>query len=503
MESTSYIINIVDRILRYWGVRVEKENIKTILCSDPSFPSIKALYDTFAYYGLKANVYQAEFEHIQNTPYCVIHSSIDDGHFYCVKRISENRVHLYDGVDKLVSEEIFQNIWDGVVLLVEGKETGRRWIGMFCKTYLILFLMAILFLITIPMLSNSFNSIVQLILDVIGLSISYLMFSQSLYAYKNLPFCHIGKRFDCSFVSKANPLKRIIPFGLPVIGMGFFIFDWLLLLTGDNQNLYVLFIYCVAVVCMFLLVVYQLVVVRKYCLYCMCISALAFVKPFFVNDGGNNMISFLHVLSAGIFSVIAVAIIYGYGEKVKAEMDSSLKLMSFKRIPHMFNMLLSRNSPQNVLIDHALVFGNESSQITIDTIINLKCSHCRKVVKEVCSLIEKWPTLICWRVYIDGIYVKSSNEMDNSWQLHIISQYIENHDMAFQNLKEWKFNVNNNPVSAEAKERYSNLVADIRQMGIDHYPTILFNNHQFPREYDISDVGILINDWIHSVNSKL
>lgn len=499
MEGTSYIINIVGRVLRHWAVSADKESIRNILCSAPSYPSIKALHDTFAYFGLKSNVYQAEFEHIKDKPHCVIHSRKDDGRFYYVKEINEDRVHLYDGANIIVKKEAFLSLWDGIVLLIEEKAVVHTATHSFNKLRLFVFLLAVLFFIGIPMLSSSPNAVIQLVLDASGLTLSYLMYGQSLFSYQDIPFCHIGKHFNCSVVSRFNPFKRILPFELPVIGMTFFIFDWLLLFGGSFQNIYILCIYGLAAGCMLSLVAYQLLKIRKYCLYCLCISFVILMKPFFLsisNDSGGMIL--LQIFATAIVSVIITTLVDGYGKKTKAERDGTLRLLTIKRIPFLFNILLDKSPQMNLVKDHALVFGNEKAEFTFDTIVSLTCPHCRRVVKEICTLIERWPTSFCWRVYIDGLYDKSKDEMGNSKQLYVMNQYLKDRRQTFRILKEWNFKDNSDTVSPNAKDLYEDLLADIRRMGIEHYPTILFNKHLFPTEYQIPDMEILMNDWAQS-----
>jgi len=497
MEGTSYIISIVDQILRRWGVRVDKKFVNRILCSDPSYPSIKSLHDTFAYYGLKSNVYQADFEHIIDHPYCVVHSNKGDGHFFLVKEINEEGVSLYDGKKYMLTREAFMNIWDGAVLLIEEKEVDYA-TSRFNKIWLFLPLIALLYITQIPVLINSFDTVVQYILDAVGLLISYLLYSQSLFTYKNLPFCHMGERFDCSAVSKVSPFNQFIPFGLPIVGITFFVFDFFLLFLGSLQNMYVLCIYALAAVCMFLLIVYQFLFIRRYCLYCIFVSIIVFLKPFFICAEGNfDTMALLRVFAAAVLSLFAATLIYYYGETLKKETSDALKLLSIKRTPFIFNMLLNRTSPKNIIRDHALVFGNEKAHINIDTVISLDCSHCMKAVKEMCSLVERWPELICWRVYIDDIHNGKSNVIGNNRQVHIIDQYIKNRGQSLNILKKWIFADTKHPVSPEAQNLYEKQISYIRRMEIEHYPTILYNGHQLPSEYELSDITILMNDWTH------
>ena len=497
MKGTSYIIDIVDSVLRHWSVKVGNESIRNVLCSNPSYPSIKSLHDTLAYFGLESNVYQADFEHIVDKPHSVIHTTKYDGRFYYVNDISADSVTLYDGTLRVVSKEDFLSLWDGVVLLVESKHEvllpKSRTSFKLCGFVL---LVAVLLAAQVLILKSQPYAVLHLLLDAVGIALCCLLYFQHQFSLSSFPFCHIGQRFDCSAVSAANPFQRFLPFSLPVLGFYFFLFDWLLLLLQRHDNYYSLFASCLAAAFMLSLVAYQLFAVRKYCLYCMCVSVVVFLKPFFINPGGNNgVIAFLFVLSSALVTLAVVVLINVCGNSVKTAKDSRVKLLTLKRIPGMFNMLLNRQPQKQVVSAHALQFGNENAKITLDTVVSLNCRHCRETVKQVCTLMERWPNLFRWRVYLDGISDSGSDKILNLRQLQVVNLYQSDSYQAFLALKEWRFKKLSHDVSSCAKARYVELLVDIRQMEVEHYPTILFNGRLFPSEYSLADVDVLISDW--------
>ena len=103
--------------------------------------------------------------------------------------------------------------------------------------------------------------------------------------------------------------------------------------------------------------------------------------------------------------------------------------------------------------------------------------------------------MFCWRVYLDGISVADADDSMNARQLQLVTQYQDDRQEAFLALKQWRFAQSGNMVPASARQRYAGILADIRQMGIEHYPTVLFNSHLLPEEYTLADIDVLINDW--------
>lgn len=206
-------------------------------------------------------------------------------------------------------------------------------------------------------------------------------------------------------------------------------------------------------------------------------------------------LSISRIITAAVIAVSIATIIIIYGKTLKAEKENSLKLLTFKRIPQIFFLLLHRKPQVNIIKDHALLFGNENAKITFDTIISLNCRYCRRIVTEMCELLKEMPNAFCWRVYIDDVNMEKDNPTANLLQLHLISQYLNDRSLAFQCLQQWDFSNNDCTISPNARVWYTNLIADIRQMGIERYPTILFNKYPFPSEYKMSDMKFLINDW--------
>lgn len=498
MQGTSYLINIVDRVLHHWGVKASRQDVRRVLCSNPWYPSIKSLHDTLAYYGLESNVYQADFEHLTDLPHSVIHTQTDGGHFYYLQDINEDKVRLFDDTSKILSKQEFLSLWDGVVMLIEGdKKVAVASAGSALKLPLVALFVAALLLSQVLLLWGQPYAVLHLLLDAAGIAMCCVLYGHLLFSYVSVHFCHISQRFDCSAVSAANPLQRFLPFPLPVAGLAFFLFDWLLLLLRCHNNYFALAACVGAAVFMLTLFAYQLFVVHKYCLYCMGVSAVVFAKPFsFSITHVDNLLSTpLTVLSAALITLALAVLIHVCGNNLKFSSDRHIKLLTFKRIPGLFNMLLGRQPLKPVSGSHALLFGNESAKITLDTVVSLNCRHCRLLVKQACTLIEHWPDMFCWRVYIDGVSVADADDTMNARQLHLVTQYIDDRQQAFRALKQWRFAQSGYMVSASARQRYAGILADIRQMGIEHYPTLLFNSRLMPDEYTLADIDVLINDW--------
>ena len=63
-----------------------------------------------------------------------------------------------------------------------------------------------------------------------------------------------------------------------------------------------------------------------------------------------------------------------------------------------FDKVSNLNIQQNL----SLCFGNINALDTITTVISLDCEHCKKVVKDVNLLMQKFPQKYRWQLVIDG-----------------------------------------------------------------------------------------------------
>ena len=202
-----------------------------------------------------------------------------------------------------------------------------------------------------------------------------------------------------------------------------------------------------------------------------------------------------------VISAIIPILLYKYHLYKKLSIENELSSMRIKRFPDIFQDIQSTNKTILLSNRNALIYGSGKGKYIIDTIVNLHCQHCNEIINKMIDLLHLYPELITWRVYIDGVGDSNIHNLrdNNLLALNIIEQYKKNKDKSLELLSK-KIIVNNERITDEVVEQFEAIVNELKNRQIDHFPTIVFNGREFPKEYQVEDIEILINDWAQGGN---
>lgn len=487
-----YMISIVQYVLTTFGLKEKRNRIYEILFSDPAFPSAMSLVKTLSYYGMAVNAYKIGIQQlIAEKRACIVHCNINEGRFFVVKKISSDSIVLFDGNEHHISLDVFSKSWDGIVLLAEAAKSPRHLEGERNKKWLWSLLLAVAAIMLF--LSNiTFPRCILFLIDCVGLLLSYLLIVKTSLKYIQMPFCHYGKKLDCDSVSRSKPFGRIINIDMPFVGCAFFLFN---LLSVDCYGAYYAVIGILASLVVLYLFVYQVVYLKKYCLYCIAVGTLVIANTsvrIVTNDCCFvcSQQSFVNLFLAFAISLLASKALFNYYRVKSSLIDNRLSLLKIKRAAGVFRCRIGSSKSLELSEENALVFGSENGKYVIDTVVSLQCKHCRKVIYEMARLLDAYPEKIKWRLYI----AEDIDNSDNLRALHIIEQYKENSEHAINMLRKEKA-VKRMEIKPETTERFRAMQNELRVKNIIHYPTIVFNGILFPEEYQVHDLHLLINDW--------
>lgn len=492
-----YMISIVQYVLTALGFKGNRNRIYENLFSDPAFPSAVSLIRTLSYYGIVVNAYKIGMQQlIAEKRVCIVHCNINEGRFFVVKKISPDSIVLYDGNEHHISLSIFSNSWNGIVLLAEGAESPRHLEDEKSKNWcwgLLLAVAAIMFFCS----NTAFPRCVLFVIDCVGLLLSYLLMIKTSLKYIQMPFCHYGKKLDCDSVSRSNPFGGIVNIDMPLVGCTFFLFC---LLSADCYGAYYVLTGILASLVVIYLFVYQVVYLKKYCLYCIAVGSLVIANTCvrIVTDDCCFVCSQQQVFNmafALVVSLLASKSLFSYYQLKGSMIDNRMSLLKVKRAAGVFRCRIGSSKSLDMSEENALVFGSENGKYVIDTVVSLQCKHCRKVIGEMARLLEAYPEKIKWRLYI----AENIDNSENSQALQIIEQYKKDRVRAISMLRKGK-NAKCFEVSPETIERFKTTKNELRMKNINHFPTIVFNGVLFPEEYQVHDLHLLINDWAQGEN---
>ena len=210
----------------------------------------------------------------------------------------DNLVHLYDGKDIKLTLKQFKDLWDGIILVTDNKiKVTNTYFPPLLKIFIIVNLIIIY---VYSLYISSYKSL--LLLDGIGLILSYLLLNKQLFSFAKVPFCIQGKKIDCEYVFQKSPFKKWLPVNLPILGICFFLFDYFYLIFFGWDSLSLLPFYLCGSIFMASMIPYQLFVIKKYCLYCIGVGAAVFIKAVIGIINFNISINLFHIFISALIS---------------------------------------------------------------------------------------------------------------------------------------------------------------------------------------------------------
>lgn len=276
MVVNVYLIDIIINILKQQSVFVSRNEVYKVLFSDSHFPSLASITTTLSYFGINSNAYFAHIDDLKGMSNALLHTNEREGHFYIMNSINDDVIDLYDGERKSISISQFISLWDGIVLTVKDKHNFEYIEKKYNNKYALPIVLSILFILSIMVIPDEL--LYNFIVNILGLTCSFILFHQQINIYEHISFCKIGKNIDCNYVSKKNPVSKWIPAGLPIIGIYYFLFDLAYLFAIQTQNVLTLSVNLSAVLIMMALAVYQITKIKKYCLFCIGTTFIVILK---------------------------------------------------------------------------------------------------------------------------------------------------------------------------------------------------------------------------------
>lgn len=489
--DSGYLISLIQTVLQYSGIRQKQKDIYRILCSDERYPSALSIIKTLAYWGVSASAYQADLGNIKKeTGLKIVHLNVNGGRFFIVKEIGEHEIILVDTVKRTLPLDAFVEMWDGIVIIVETNGDVHLIDKRFSiRTALILCLLAFLICIS--------QDKVGILIDLFGVFISYILLYHSIYIFGNIPLCIIGRKFDCNTVANSTPFTKHIHINLPLLSIWYFLTSIMLNVWGIPQIISTILCLCALPVVIYLLV-YQLVFIKKKCLYCMLLSVCVMAKAIFaLKDAEFIGINGEQVPSVGFVVIISLIITSLLYDKLKAdekEIKAATQLLRQKR--KCSTSLLAHDEDIRLSEKFCMSLGNNEAPINIDTVVSSECHHCMKLVSNMFRIMRKYDSHVRWNIYWTKLNDDTKNKSNqNSIALMYIQDYLDNKC----DIKKYPYNekhVNNQTISESAMVFLDRSTSYLHELNISSFPQVYVNHKYIPNDYSVSDMEIIFNDWI-------
>lgn len=501
-NSNLYIMSLIKFYLRAYKIAFNDKDLCKVLVTDPDFPSLASVSRTLNYYGLSSDAYLLDKqENVTSLKGKLVHASLNAGHFFVVKKQRKDSLTLFDGKSYNLSVDEFLKVWDGVALIVEAPknenafhrgcpsvQTGMVFLAVLCS-----FLLLVKYC-TLPMFPI-------LLLNYIGLSLSLLLIKHRMGIGSVDRYCRIGKKFDCQLVSAKQPLQGRLPFALDELGMFFFFWNILTVVMVENVSLlhFALLVFA-SLVCLGLLA-YQVFFIHKYCVYCLGSYLAIWLSVVVTTKTAASPLGCGYIVYnagfAACWALLLSSFVSLYCQTLKTSFDKELQLLRLKRHHIVYEALTNCNQKIDDSELSGMLFGDKGASCKIRMVISLDCKFCRKAIREVASLIKRFPQRFSCEVVLADAISTSKEGMDSYAssrlrEFNIIQEYNKgNKNMSiFEKLHQK--NISEKLEFASVISQYKKNQEIIKELSIEKLPWIQINGRNKSPYYDISDYQYMV-----------
>lgn len=441
--------------------------------------------------------------------------------FVVVFKIAEGQVH-YLWLDKEISLDLdeFYSLWSGIVLLVERNEDSIEpdyKLHLIKESYhKILQYSFILLVMTISVylffINNTYKSIslsLLLIINIIGLSIGYLLLlkqtkTQSKYADA---VCSFLKKGDCNNILESSASKLFGIISWSEVGFSYFISNIVILIAVPSLISYLALINICVLPYTLWSVWFQKFRAKQWCPLCLSVQLILWL--IFSDNLVTGVLSEFEIDLNNIFLCI---IIYAFPyvvtdlilpkiSEAKRSIRTRQEINSLKMKDEVFLALLKEEAHYKVNKEtSSILFGNKNAKNLITILSNPHCNPCASMHKRVEKMVELYKHEIC----IQYIFTAFDKELEISNKFLIAVYLNRAYDEVKSIYEEWYrskkydsdnyikgFNMN---LEADniAREFYNHQVW-IKETKLVATPTILFNGYEIPICYQLEDMKYFMN----------
>lgn len=381
MDQTYHILK---DLLRELGVMVPNSIIRHQL-ETPVGNTMRGISDALDSLNIENSVYQLPKEYLKELDYPYIMVLPNQKETFVVVTNDEERDAAIPG-------------WDGVVLAAQKTEKTPIYKYLWFRNIIesivnhqLFLIISISYVVYFLFFKPTFFFMSHAILSGLGLCISTQLLEKEYIGERHEKFCKIGTVIDCEKVLNSKGSKFFGVFKMS--DMTFLFYTTLLLLfliANDNWQGYSFTLLLIGCVFTLYSVIYQTIVIRKACLYCMSINLIVWLDTiiFILN---NQTIS-LHKPFSFILSGYVAYILWLFVSRYLAltAQNTSLKSkVSALYNRDLFDWLLSKERSIDEVDDKYADVGGEDNGDVITMFVHPNCKNCKRVYQYIPELRKK------------------------------------------------------------------------------------------------------------------
>lgn len=533
----AYHTQAIKRWLTLLGIKVPTAAIDTTLENHPEWPSLLCVSD--ALHGWKIPHAAAKDESLQPeqipTPFLAV-THHPERPFAIVTKVAENEVEVFQENYKRaisVKKDAFFQQWTGVYMLAEptgdsGLQAGQTDYKKTQdqKTITVIAAIAILALLgfcfvphvwNAPSLATQIGAAILFVLYIAGIGISSLLLWHEIDKGNPLlqKVCTGIAKTNCNAILNSKASKLLPWLSWSEVGFFYFAGGTLLLAMSGNAPWaieYLAVISISALVYPVFSIYYQWRVAKQWCALCLAIQAilllqfvaalvLVFPTDFsFVNIGAFLPLTIAYGMPALLWYTMKPLLQRLYTAKQERRAYHRLKFN-----PDVFDALLKKQKAMQTSTNGmGIQLGAVDAPNMLVKVCNPYCGPCIQAHPKIEKLLEENENINVKIIFMAPDY---PGELVHKTISHILAttKIVKDSQKINQVLDDWylaekkDYNVfaEKYPLNGEI-EKTSTLVSDMNlwciNNNIDYTPTIFFNGHELPKEYDIEDVQYFLRE---------
>lgn len=455
-------LNILRHFLCLNKLYISVSDIKLMLETNKSFPTLHSISDTLDLLGIENFSIVAELNDIENidVPIISVIKSGQDEKYIIIKSIKNGVVHYWNNGNISQNVNDFKEIWTNIVLIIDEDKIDKNKINstyrkMYISDKIDTFIGIIIFLLlAIIVIDNLMNHDfikrgIFFMVNIIGIFISGLLLLKENKELNSSidKFCKFGKHIDCNSVLNYNSPLILGNYTFAEIGISFFFFQLASFILFPNIFPYLLIIAICSLFFTFYSIGIQIFKVGKICIFCCLIVLLLWINFYVISLFDNNIVSIsdfnlIEILKLSTIALLSLQIIHlwnSYNNGQKKYVTEKRKFNKFKYDDKLF-LLLNTVQPRFSISKHygyPLLKNNSNINITI--FVSFSCTFCAIAFKKMIDIITQYPTYDYYIVFkIDSlkdlpninaakrIFSECCCEANYNEILSVINQWYEN-----------------------------------------------------------------------------
>ncbi|MBC9909093.1 vitamin K epoxide reductase family protein [Chitinophaga varians] len=531
LERKDDLFTIISELFKILNVRHSSMGLHKCISGHYEYPSLQTISDVINSYGLKTIAIKGIIQNLTSyeTPFItqVVDSTTNKIEFTIVRGIESGVVTIFENKsEKWTDYSVldFISIWIPVVLKisfhpgVSYQESNYNLNTKIERSLTKKKLLLLTFITFYPILLEYLNphhfqisialSIINSYVMLLATGATILLMQDEKSSLSSAKYCYLSSKFNCQKVLSSR-YSKLGGVSISTIGFSYFFsilairFIAGVLRMSPDSLLATCAILPVPLV--LFLVFIQWKIIKSWCSMCLFIHSMLAINvttmlvvwDYSFKTPPDLIYIFLSLL---VISFI-LAQIYSFALNLKMENKSIRKeLLSLKYNTDLFNTILKQqrkiSHPPNSV---GMQAGSDHAKNTLVVVISPSCDHCKMSAPNVISILRNKEIRIHFILLPGKHYEESDTRIINQ----LLLEGIEGLSTIFQ-IHSPPDNINlksnsNNGMEQRKRPNGNNLIAIEKmknwafEVGIKKVPTYIFNGHQLPEQYTISDLHYIID----------